>query len=193
VTEARGARRAASFAVLGTLAVLLATVDARSFGLIPDGREMLSAGTAIARFFEIGVSRDFVNAPRRPSGDAVSRYGMGLSLAEAVPAAVARATGLLHTSSIFVLVPILCLASCAGAAALTLERLGAARFPGAAGGAALVFATPLWGYAGSDYGEPLQALCVALSVLALVELRDAPASRRAQILLGASAGFAILT
>jgi len=187
------ARRAPLLAALGTLAVLLATVDGRSYGLIPDGREMLSAGAAVARFFEIGVSRDFVNAPRRPGGDAVSRYGMGLSLVEAVPAAVARATGAAPTSPLFVLVPILCLAGCAWAGARTLERLGAARIPAAAGGAGLVLATPLWGYAGSDYGEPLQALCVALSVLAVAELREATASRRWQIVLGAAAGFAILS
>lgn len=76
--------RAARGSALAVLAVLLVTVDTRSFGLIPDGREMLSASAGVARFFEIGISRDFSNAPRRPPGDAVSRYGMGLSLAEAV-------------------------------------------------------------------------------------------------------------
>jgi hypothetical protein len=187
------ARRAPLLAGLGTLAVLLATVDGRSYGLIPDGKEMLSAGVAVARFFEIGVSRDFVNAPRRPGGDAVSRYGMGLSLVEAVPAVMARAAGAARTSPIFVLVPILSLAVCAWAAARTLARLGAGQLTAVAGGAALVLATPLWGYGGSDYGEPLQALCVALAVLALVELRAAPASRRWQIVLGLAAGWAILT
>ncbi len=189
----RPRRRAAAVAGLGVLAVLLATVDDRSYGLIPDGREMLSAGTAVARFFEIGVSRDFVNAPRRPGGDAVSRYGMGLSLVESVPAAVARAAGAERTAPLFVLVPILCLAGCAWAAARTLGCLGAGTGQAVVCGAALVFATPLWGYAGSDYGEPLQALCVSLAVLALVELREAPASRRWQIVLGLAAGFAILT
>ena len=130
---------------------------------------MLSAGAAVARFLEIGVSRDFVNAPRRPGGDAVSRYGMGLSLVEAVPALLARATRAARTSPLFVLVPILSLAGCAWAAARTLGRLGAPPAAAAAAGTGLVLATPLWGYAGSDYGEPLQALCVALSVLAVVE------------------------
>lgn len=185
--------RAAGLAAVGVLAVLLTTVDGRSYGLIPDGREMLSAGTAVARFLEIGVSRDFVNAPRRSGGDAVSRYGMGLSLVEAVPAVLARATGSSRTSPLFVLVPILSLVGCAWAAARALGLLGAGRIPAAAGGAALVLATPLWGYAGSDYGEPLQALCVALSVLAVVELREGPAARRWQVVLGAAAGFAILT
>lgn len=187
------ARRAPLLAALGTLAILLATVDGRSYGLIPDGREMLSAGAAVARFFEIGVSRDFVNAPRRPGGDAVSRYGMGLSLAEAIPAAIARATGAARTSPLFVLLPILCLAGCAWASARTLGYLGAARIPAAVGGAGLVLATPLWGYAGSDYGEPLQALCVALSVLAVMELREDAAAPHWQVVLGASAGWAILT
>ncbi len=186
-------RRPALLAALAVLAVLVATVDARSYGLIPDGREMLSAGTAVARFFEIGVSRDFVNAPRRPGGDAVSRYGMGLSLVEAVPALLARATGTARTAPLFVLVPILSLAGCAWAAARTLGRLRAGRGWAALAGAALVLATPLWGYAGSDYGEPLQALCVALSVLGLAELRGDPSSRRWQIVLGVAAGFAILT
>jgi hypothetical protein len=118
---------------------------------------------------------------------------MGLSLVEAIPAAIARATGAPRTSPIFVLVPVLCLVGCAWAGARTLERLGAARIPAAAGGVGLVLATPLWGYAGSDYGEPLQAFSIALSVLALVELREAPASRRWQVVLGAAAGWAILT
>ncbi len=189
----RPGRRAASAAGLFVIAVLLVTVDTRAFGLIPDGREMLSASAAIARFFETGISRDFVNAPRRPGGDAVSRYGMGLSLVEAVPAAASRILGGIPTAPLFVLVPILCLAGCTWAAALTLGRLGAEPAPAGAFGAALVFATPLWGYAGSDYGEPLQALCIALAVLGVVELRADAASRRWQVVLGAAAGFAILT
>lgn len=185
--------RAPGLAALGTLAVLLLTVDTRSFGLIPDGKEMLSAAAAVARFREIGVSRDFANAPRRPAGDAVSRYGMGLSVVEAVPLTAARAAGVTRTAPLFVLVPLLCLGGGAWAVALSLERLGAAAVPGAAFGAGLVLATPLWAYAASDYGEPLQSLCVGLSILAVLELRKAPASRRWQIVLGAAAGFAILT
>src|ERR1035441_7160302 len=84
------APRAARGAALAVLVVLLATVDTRSFGLIPDGKEMLSASAAVGGFLEIGISRDFINAPRRPGGDAVSRYGMGLSLAEAVPGVAMR-------------------------------------------------------------------------------------------------------
>ncbi|MCM3876174.1 MAG: hypothetical protein NEA02_07115 [Thermoanaerobaculia bacterium] len=189
--------RAARWAALLVLAVLLATVDTRAFGLIPDGKEMLSASAAISRFLEIGVSRDFVNAPRRPGGDAVSRYGMGLSLAEALPGALVRVVRAAAPSApsapVFVLVPIACLVAAAWATARALLLLGAAPAWAAASGAGLVLATPLFGYAASDYGEPLQACCIALVLLAVVELRDAPVSRRWQIVAGVAAGFAVLT
>jgi len=189
--------RAARFSALAVLAVLLATVDTRAFGLIPDGKEMLSASAAVSRFLEIGVSRDFVNAPRRPLGDAVSRYGMGLSLAEAVPGALMRAIRTVAPSApstpVFVLLPIACLVAAAWATTRALLLLGAAPAWAAASGAGLVLATPLFGYAASDYGEPLQACCLALLLLAVVELRGAPGSRRWQIVAGVAAGFAILT
>jgi len=190
------APRAARLAALAVLVILIATVDTRSYGLIPDGREMLSAAAAVARFFEIGVSRDFVNAPRRPAGDAVSRYGMGLSLVEAVPGTVMRVlrSGVpsAPSASVFVLLPIACLVAAAWATVRSSILLGATAGWAAASGVGLVLATPLWGYAASDYGEPLQALCVALAVLGAVELRLSPRSRRWQITLGVAAGFAVL-
>jgi hypothetical protein len=189
--------RAARWAALAVLAALLVTNDTRAFGLIPDGKEMLSASAAVLCFFEIGVSRDFVNAPRRPGGDAVSRYGMGLSLAETVPGALVRVIRTVAPSApsapVFVLLPIACLVAAAWATARTLLALGATPAWAAASGAGLVLATPLWGYAASDYGEPLQACCIAVSLLAVVELRNRPTSRTWQIALGAAAGFAILT
>jgi hypothetical protein len=195
--EPPSAPRAVRGSALAVLMVLLATVDTRSYGLIPDGKEMLSASAAVARFLEIGVSRDFVNAPRRPPGDAVSRYGMGLSLAETVPGIVTRALRAAARSApsapVFVLLPIACLVAATWATSRALLRLGAAPGWAAALGVGLVLATPLWGYAASDYGEPLQACCIALAVLGVVELREAPAARRWQIVLGVAAAFAVLT
>src|SRR5664280_1142097 len=136
-------------------------------------------------------------APRRPAGDTVSRYGMGLSLAEAVPGTVTSvlraAAPSAPSAPVFVLLPIACLVAAAWATGRSTILLGATPGWAAASGAGLVLATPLWGYAASDYGEPLQAFCVALAVLGVVELREAPASRRWQVVLGVSAGFAILT
>lgn len=137
--------RAARGSALAVLAVLLVTVDTRSFGLIPDGREMLSASAGVARFLEIGISRDFSNAPRRPQGDAVSRYGMGHSLAEAVPGVVTRlsraAMPLLPSAPVFVLLPIACLVTAAWATARTLLVMGVRPAWAGVVGCGLVLAT----------------------------------------------------
>jgi hypothetical protein len=189
---------AAVAAALLTLLVLFATTDERSFGAIPDGQEMLSAAAAVSRFFEIGISRDFANAPPRPAGDAVSRYGMGLSLVETAPISAARLLSALapdaSSTPFFVLVPMLCLAASAYALARALLFLGAGPRLAAGLGLALPFATPLWGYAGSDYSEPLQAALISCLVLAAVALREgAVAPRPWLVLAGLSAGFAVLT
>src|ERR1700682_3172987 len=82
----------AALAAAGLSAILLlATTDERSFGLIPDGLQMLSAAAALSRFGELGISRDFLNDPPRKRRDAVSGYGMLPSFVETVPMLFARA------------------------------------------------------------------------------------------------------
>src|SRR5260221_13839375 len=121
--------RPARLAGLLTGLLLLATADERSFGLIPDGRQMLSSAAALSRFGELGISRDFLKAPTRKNGDAVSGYGMLTTFVETVPMFLARA---LHRISpgapstpLFVLVPIFSLALAAWAIARAVELLGA--------------------------------------------------------------------
>ncbi len=69
-----------------TLATLL-TLDDRHPGLSADGRQISFTAVAIVEAGEVGQARarDFT-WPRRDVGDAVSRYGMGMSFAQ-VPAA----------------------------------------------------------------------------------------------------------
>jgi hypothetical protein len=186
-------------AALAVLVVLSATTDERSFGVMPDGKEMLSASAAIARFFEIGVSRDFVNAVPRRAGDAVSRYGIGSSVADALPMegarllrAVAPST---RSTTLFVLSRVLLLALAAWSLAVAAEALGA---PPALAGIALVLATPAWGYAGSDLAEAFQLASVSLLVAAAAILR-APGRRAApsaaarwEAVAGLAAGVALL-
>jgi len=179
-------------ALLLVLAVLLATTDDRSFGVIPDGKEMLSAGAAVAFSAELGVSRDFENAVPREGGDGFSRYGMGQSLAEVPFLWAARA---LHAVSpsipsapLFVLLPILSLAAASWGVARAAGHLGASAPAQVAAGGALVLATPLWAYAGSDFSEPLQTALLGLALAALTAHRSAPTRARALaagVLLGA--------
>ncbi len=184
-------KRPALLAALAVFVVLLGTVDTRSYGVIPDGQQMLSSATALAHGLGIGVSRDLPSAAPR-SQDAASRYGMGTSLVEAVFVVLARglwaASPGASTASLFVLFPILCLAGVAFAVALSAERLSLPPVLAFGAGVSSVLATPLWGYAGSDYGEPLQALLMAL--LAMVFL--SPSSPRRTFLVGLLAGLAVL-
>jgi hypothetical protein len=178
-------------AALLVLAVLLATTDERSFGVVPDGQEMLSAGAAIAFRGELGVSRDFANAVPREGGDAFSRYGTGQSLALvpflwAARALHAVAPGL-PSSPVLVLLPLLALVAAAWGAARAAASLGASPGGQLLAGAGLVLATPLWGYAGSDFSEPLQAAVLSLGVASLAASRTAP-SRPLAIASGALLG-----
>lgn len=170
-------------AFLLVLAVLLATTDERSFGVVPDGKEMLSAGAAVAFAGELGVSRDFANAVPRDGGDGFSRYGMGLSLAEAPFLLAAR---LLHAVSpalpsapVLVLLPVLSLAAAAWGVASAAGSLGASASAQLLAGCGLVLATPLWGYSGSDFSEPLQAALLGTGLAALAAHRAAPSRGRA--------------
>ncbi|MBL8112614.1 MAG: hypothetical protein JNK60_06990 [Acidobacteria bacterium] len=184
-------KRPALVAALAVLVVLLGTVDTRSHGVIPDGQQMLSSATALAHGLGIGVSRDMPSAAPRAE-DAASRYGMGTSLVEAVFVVLARglwaASPGASTASLLVLFPILCLSGVAGAVARSAERLSLPPALAFGAGAATVLATPLWGYAGSDYGEPLQALLLALLVLVFL----GPPSPRRTFLVGLVSGLAVL-
>lgn len=172
-------------AALLVFVVLLGTTDERSFGLIPDGQQMLSAGAAAALGGEIGVSRDFANAVPLEGGDAFSRYGMGQSLA-AVPflwAALAlhAVSPGLSSAPLLALLPLLCLAAVAWGVARTAGQAGASAGAQGIAGVATVLATPLWAYAGSDFSEPLQAALVALALAAIGTYREAPSRRRALV------------
>ena len=197
-----GAVKRLGWAVFGvSFVLLLTTTDESLFGGVRDGKEMLSAAYALSNQFEIGVSRQFVNAAPGPDGEAYSRYGMGTSIVEAVPMLLSRlllaAFPSAPTGPLFALVPILCLALTAAFTAGSLRLLGTS--PAVAGGIglALVFASPLWGYAGSDYSEPVQVAALSLSLFAVLTLRTLPAgasaSRRWEVVAGAAAGFAVLT
>jgi hypothetical protein len=168
---------------LFVFAVLLATTDERSFGVIPDGREMLSAGAALAFHGEMGVSRDFGNAVPRPGGDAFSRYGLGQSLAEIPFLWAARVLHAVAPSAssapLLVLLPILSLTAAAWGLARAAGLLGASPAAQLLCGAGLVLSTHLWGYSGSDFSEPLQAGLLGLGLAALAVHRTSPSRRSA--------------
>lgn len=198
MTAAATSMKGSTIAALLAAGLLALTIDERSFGVVTDGQQMLSASYALAHGLGLGVSRNNPTAIPRAQGDSVPRYGLGLSLAEAVPMLATRAlrtaAPTLPSRPLFVALPISCLVLAAWAAARAAEALGASRSFAILAGLALPLATPLWGYAGSDFSEPLQAACLALLVAAAAVIRGEKAPARAwPLAAGAAAGLALLT
>lgn len=179
-------------AALLAFLLALAAADERTFGLVPDGQQMLSTAASLARFGEWGISRDFTGAFPRASGDAVTRYGLAQPAVELVPVLLARATGA-PSAPFFVLTQAALLAGAAAAVAAAAALLGAAPLVAALLGAGLVAGTPLLAYAASDFGEPLQALAVALTLLFAIRCCSGKRTRGSEIGLGLAAGLALLS
>ena len=157
-------------AVLLVIAVVLAgTVDERLFGVISDEQQMHGTAVAMAELGEIGIARGQVFMVHRPAGDAVSPYGMGTSLLLAVPALVAepweRSFGGGSSQTLFVLVPLGLVLAGAWLAGLLARDLGGGEAGAVVAALAASVASPLWGYTGTAYSEPLQAVAFAGAVL----------------------------
>ena len=118
--------RALWWTVAITALVLLLTIDDRYPGAIADGRQMAWTAIAITETGEIGQARGRDFTWPRAEGDAVSRYGMGMSLAQ-LPAAwmaprIEARLGPGASQPLFLIVPLLCV--CAAAAAAGWIALG---------------------------------------------------------------------
>jgi hypothetical protein len=200
--EARpGLPRPAWLALAIVALALLLTLDDRHPGIIADGRQIAWTAVAIVEVGEIGQARgrDFT-WPRPAAGDSVSRFGMGMSLAQ-VPAAwlaprVEATLGPGTSQPLFLVAPLLFVLLAAWGAGRAAWVLGASP----AGVAAAVWlaslASPLGSYAALDLSEPLQASALALAfawACAAVspETEPALALRRAAA-AGAMAGVAVL-
>ena len=175
--------------MLAIVAVLWATTDDRHAGVIADGRQMAWTAIALTESGTIGQTRYRDLTVPRPQGDAVSRYGIAMSLAQ-VPAAllapvVERSLGPGSSQPLFIVSSFLFVMLTAVFAAAAARALGAS----ARGERiALVLATigsPLAAYAALDLSEPLQAACLAAAYLA--------ALRRHGALAGLAVGLAVLT
>lgn len=189
--------RASLWGVLLTVAiVLLATIDDRHVGLAADERQMIWTAVALAETGQWAQARDRDFTYVTAAGDAVSRYGMGMSLLQ-VPAALAaptveRAWGAGASQPLFLIVPILLVLAAAGAAGIASRHLG-----GHATSAALLasLGSPLASYAATGFSEPLQAVALAAafaSALASTASSDARRGMWLAAAAGGAAGLAVL-
>ena len=193
--------RALWWAVALTALVLLLTVDDRYPGAIADGRQMAWTAIAITETGEIGQARGRDFTWPRTEGDAVSRYGMGMSLAQ-IPAAwmaprIEARLGPGASQPLFLIVPLLCV--CAAAAAAGWIALGLGLSAGGVAAAVLLTAlgSPLGSYASLDLSEPLQSAALTLAVACALAISQPNVTKRAALrcafLAGLAAGVAILT
>jgi hypothetical protein len=166
---------------------------------VSDEQQMLYTATAIVTTGELGISRNQGFSLPRPTGDAVSPYGMGLTLVELPFVALAgpweMRFGARTSQTLFVLLQVLLVTAAAAGAGLLAGALGAGR----SGQALAVFGTslgsPLWAYTGCGYSEPLQAACLVFGVFGAARAARSDGSRatRFAAACGVATGWLVLT
>lgn len=181
--------------------VLAVFTDDRHAGRIGDARNMILTSVALTTTGEIGLARDIERATvPRAEGDAVTRYGLGMALAQVPAAALApyleRAAGPGASQTLFLLAPLVLTLVAAGAAGHAARSLGAGE-QGAAFAVLLAsLGSPLGSYGTLDLSEPLQAAALAVTFagsLASVRASSPRSGLSAAALAGFSAGLAVLT
>ncbi|HQR47614.1 MAG TPA: hypothetical protein PK598_16575, partial [Thermoanaerobaculia bacterium] len=159
--EAGSRNRFLALVTAAVLLVLSGTAEERTFGTVSDEQQMLYSAVSLATFGEVGIGRGQIFGVPRPGGDAVSPYGMGLSLLEAPFALAARPWEALfgeHASqTLFVLLQVLLVAGAAALAGLLARALGAGRFGEGLAVVGTALGSPLWAYVAGGFSEPLQA------------------------------------
>jgi hypothetical protein len=179
--------------------VLLATVDDRHVGGCADERQIIWTAIAITETGQMAQARGHDFTLVTADGQAVSRYGIGMTLAQ-VPAALLapRVEGWLGAGSsqpLFLLAPLLLVlaaAALAGVASLHLAE-GANIWPTALVLCAL--GSPLGAYAAIGSSEALQAAALAgayACALGSCAARDGRAATRRALLAGVFVSCAVL-
>jgi hypothetical protein len=183
-------------ALLAVSVVLAGTMDDRFADRPSDSWQMLKTAIAITETGEIGQAAG-PQAPRalfRKEGDAVSRYGMGMSLVQ-VPAAflapwVERTLGPGRSGPLFLLAPFGLVLLAAWLSGRTARLLGA----GDRGAALAILLTglgsPLGSYSAWSLSEPLQAAALTGAFAGALAAAKAASGRHANLLAAAS-GFAV--
>ena len=190
--------RALRAALAAVFVVLCATAGERTLGVISDEQQMLATAVAMVEEGELGIAKGQLFSLSNREGDAVSPYGMGLSLVEA-PVVLAcgaweTAFGARSSQSLFVLLGVLLVIAAAGAAGLLARALGAPPAGEALAALATGLGSPLWAYPQTALSEPLQAATIGgAAALASLSVSEAKWARLLRAGAGFLAGWAVLT
>jgi hypothetical protein len=180
--------------LLVVLAVFVLTTDDRHVGIVPDGRQMIWTAVAMTETGQLGQARgrDFTIA--RDGGDSVSRYGMGMSLAQLPAAVLAPAVegrlGAASSQPLFLFAPLFATLLAAFFAGLAARELSNDRHAERAAILLTALGSPLAAYAAMEFSEPLQAAALAAAfAFALLARRN----EKYAVAAAFAAGFAVLT
>lgn len=196
--EPRPGRRGASIALGLVLLVLVLTIDDRHIGSVADERQIIWTAIAITETGELGQARgrDF-SLLREHVGDAVSRYGMGMTLAQVPAAAVAPALearwGPGSSQPLFLIAPLLTVLAGAAVAGRLARRLGGSERSEILAILLASVASPLGSYAAMGFTEPLQAVTLAGTLLLAIAAAGAGSRKRFAVGAGLMAGLSVLT
>ncbi len=180
--------------LLVVLAVFVLTADDRHVGIVPDGRQMIWTAVAMTETGQLGQARGRDFTIERAGGDSVSRYGMGMSLAQ-IPAAllapaVERRFGAASSQPLFLLAPLFSTLLAAIFAGLAARQLAANRVAERTAILLTALGSPLAAYPAMEFSEPLQAAALAAAFAFALLARERP---RYAFAAGFAAGVAVLT
>jgi hypothetical protein len=156
--------------VLAVLLLLALVGDDRHVGLVADGRQMIRTAVAIVETGEIGQARGRDFTFERPDhNDAVSRFGMAMSLLHVPAAIVAPGVearfGPGSSQALFLLVPWLAIGVAAAAAGMLARRLGGGDVETVAAVMLASIASPVASYALMEFSEPVQAAALTCALM----------------------------
>ena len=179
--------------------LLLALIgDDRHVGLVADGRQMIRTAVAIVETGEIGQARGRDFTFERPEhNDAVSRFGMAMSLLH-VPAAIAAPRvearfGPGSSQALFLIVPWLAIGVTAAAAGMLARRLGGGDVETVAAVLLASIASPVASYALMEFSEPVQAAALTAALTLAFTAANASTPRPGlELAAGFAAGLAVL-
>ena len=186
-------------ALLVVLIILLATIDDRHVGRTADERQVIWAAVGLATTGQLTQARGHDFAFVNPSGESVSRYGIGMTLLE-LPAVwlapgVERAMGPGASQPLFLVVPLLLVLVAAWFAGLAARALGGGPWASAAAVLLTGLGSPFGTYAAMAFSEPLQGLTLCgafLCALRSARASDRLAASRWALAAGLFAGLSLL-
>jgi hypothetical protein len=179
--------------------VLLATIDDRHVGACADERQIIWTAIAITETGQMAQARGHDFTLVTADGHAVSRFGMGMTLAQ-IPAAflaprVESWLGAGSSQPLFLVAPLLLILAAAAFAGLAAQYLAGSASGRQTAIILCALGSPLGAYAAVGSSESLQVASLAAvyaSALGSCAARDAGGSKRRALLAGVFASCAVL-